>query len=397
MKFLKPMSAIFAASLLLAACNDTEEDTDTTDDTEDVEEVEEVEEDTDETAEEDADTEEEVEEDADTEEDADAEEDADTEEDADSDEDTEVSEEEIEEELEAAAADYEDVELEVGLVTVATGGSSGPYNIIATTLTDGWSRAFDINARTETTGASAENLNLMARENVEMSFVMSDALMQAVNGEESFSEPIENVQQVAALYPNFVQLITTEGSGIESIADLEGKRVAVGDQNSGVEIASRAIIAAHDLSYDDFEVDYLGYAEAAEAMRGGTLDAAFLTSGLPNASVMELQNSVDLVIVPIDADVISNIEEDYFTSMDIPADTYGNEEAVPTAAIMNALVVRSDLSEDDVYWLTKYLFENLDTLSNSHQAADDISVENSLDNMVIDVHPGAQRYYDEVE
>lgn len=418
------MSAIFAASLLLAACNDTEEDTDTTDDTEDVEEVEEVEEDTDteEEVEEDADTEEdadadteedadaeedadpeEVEEDADAEEDdaadADAEEDTDSEEDtADADEDdTEVSEEEIEEELEAAAADYEDVELEVGLVTVATGGSSGPYNIIATTLTDGWSRAFDVNARTETTGASAENLNLMARENVEMAFVMSDALIQAVNGEESFDEPIENVQQVAALYPNFVQLITTEGSGIDSIEDLEGKRVAVGDQNSGVEIASRAIIAGHDLSYDDFEVDYLGYAEAAEAMRGGTLDAAFLTSGLPNASVMELQNSVDLKIVPIDPDMIESMGQDYFTSMDIPADTYGNDEAVPTVAIMNALVVRSDLNEDDVYWLTRYLFENLGTLSNSHQAADDISVENSLENMVIDVHPGAQRYYDEVE
>lgn len=230
-----------------------------------------------------------------------------------------------------------------------------------------------------------------------MAFVMSDALMQAVNGEESFSEPIENVQQVAALYPNFVQLITTEGAGIDSIEDLEGKRVAVGDQNSGVEIASRAIIAAHDMSYDDFDVDYLGYAEAAEAMRGGTLDAAFLTSGLPNASVMELQNSVDLKIVPIDAEVIEGIDEDYFTSMDIPADTYGNEEAVPTAAIMNALVVRSDISEDDVYYLTRFLFENLDTLANSHQAASDISVENSLENMVIDVHPGAQRYYDEVE
>lgn len=361
MKLWKPMTALFAASLLLAACNDTEDEVDEEEETEEVEE--------------------EVEE-----EDTDADE-----------EDTDADEADIDAELDEAAADYEDVELEVSLVTIATGGSSGPYNIIATTLTDGYSKAFGVNARTETTGASAENLNLLAGENVEMAFVMSDALMQAVNGEESFSEPIENVQQVAALYPNFVQLITTEGSGIESIADLEGKRVAVGDQNSGVEIASRAIIAAHDLSYDDFEVDYLGYAEAAEAMRSGTLDAVFLTSGLPNASVMELQNSVDLKIVPIDADVIGDMEQDYFTSMEIPADTYGNEEAVPTAAIMNALVVRADLSEDDVYYLTKFLFENLDTLANSHQAADDISVENSIENMVIDVHPGAQRYYDEVK
>lgn len=291
--------------------------------------------------------------------------------------------------------DGSSAELETDIVTIATGGSSGPYNIIATTLADGYSNEFGVNSRTETTGASAENLNLMDQESVEMSFVMSDALVQAVNGEETFDEPIENVQQVAALYPNYVQLITTEGAGIDSIEDLAGQRVAVGDQNSGVEIATRSVLDAHDMSYDDLEVDYLGYAEAAEAMRGGQLDAAFLTSGLPNASVMELQNSVDLKVVSIDPGVVENMEEDYFQSMEIPADTYGNEEAVPTVAIMNALVVRDDISEDDVYNLTEYLFENLDSLENSHQAASDISIENSMENTVIDVHPGAQRYYDE--
>lgn len=286
-------------------------------------------------------------------------------------------------------------ELETDIATIATGGSSGPYNIIATALADGYSSEFGINSRTETTGASAENLNLMDQESVEMSFVMSDALVQAVNGEETFDEPIENVQQVAALYPNFVQLITTEGSSIESVEDLEGQRVAVGDQNSGVEIATRSVLDAHDLSYDDMEVDYLGYAEAAEAIRGGQLDAAFLTSGLPNASVMELENSVDLQVVPIEEDAVANMEEDYFEAHEIPADTYGNEEAVPTVAIMNALVVREDLSEDDVYNFTQYLFNNLDSLENAHQAASDISIENSMESMVIDVHPGAQRFYDE--
>ena len=110
---------------------------------------------------------------------------------------------------------------------------------------------------------------------------------------------------------------------------------------------------------------------------------------------MELENSVDLKVVSIDPEVVEGMEEDYFESMEIPADTYGNEEAVPTVAIMNALVVREDISEDDVYNLTKYLFENLDSLENSHQAASDISIENSMESMVIDVHPGAQRFYDE--
>lgn len=287
--------------------------------------------------------------------------------------------------------------MDTNIVTIATGGSSGPYNIIATTLAEGYSNEFGVNSRTQTTGASAENLNLLAEEKVEMALVMSDALTQAVNGEETFEEPMENIQQVAALYPNFVQLISTDGAGIESVEDLAGKRVAVGDQNSGVEIATRAVLEAHGLSYDDLEVDYLGYAEASEAMRSGQLDAAFLTSGLPNASVMELQNSVDLKIVPIEQEAVDVLSEDadYFEAMEIPADTYGNEEAVPTVAIMNALVVRSDMSENDVYNLTKYLFENLDTLSNAHQAAGDINLETAQDSTVIDVHPGAQKFYDE--
>lgn len=294
-------------------------------------------------------------------------------------------------------AEGDGASLETNLVTIATGGSSGPYNIIATTLAEGYSSEFGTNSRTQATGASAENMNLLAEEKVEMAFVMSDALMQAVNGEETFAEPIENVQQIAALYPNYVQLISTDGAGIESVEDLAGKRVAVGDQNSGVEIATRAVLEAHGLSYDDMEVDYLGYAEASEAMRGGQLDAAFLTSGLPNASVMELQNSVDLKIVPIEAEAVEVLSEDadYFEALDIPADTYGNEEAVPTVAIMNALVVRSDLSEDDVYNLTKYMFENLERLGNAHQAATDISIETGQESAVIDIHPGAQRFYDE--
>lgn len=287
--------------------------------------------------------------------------------------------------------------LDTRILTIATGGSSGPYNIIATTLADGYSKEFGVNSRTQTTGASVENLNLMAQEKVEMSFVMSDALLQALEGTDGFSEKIDNVQILANLYPNYVQVITTGKTGVESIDDIKGKRVAVGDQGSGVEIATKAVLEAHGITYDDIEVDYLGYAEAADALKSGTIDVAFTTSGLPNASVMELQNSVDLKIVPIEAEAIETLKENVpiFESLPIPAGTYGNDEDVPTAAIRNALVVRSDLSEDDVYELTKYLFENLDKLENSHQAAKDINLEEAQNISVGELHPGAKRYYDE--
>jgi hypothetical protein len=290
-----------------------------------------------------------------------------------------------------------DAELESSIVTIATGGASGPYNIIATTLADIYTNTFDVNSRTQTTGASAENLNLMADDKAEMAFVMSDALSQAINGEASFPEPLEGISQIANLYPNVVQIVARADSGIETIEDLKGARVAVGDQGSGVELNARALLDGHEISYDDLQVDYLGYAEASDGLSAGRIDAAFLTSGLPNASVLELSETLDINLVKIDAGKIMDIAEEhpYFVAHDIPAGTYDNDEPVPTAAVPNALVVRSDLSEEDVYQLTKTFFESLDTLANSHQAATDISLEAAQEGIIAPLHPGAEKYFNE--
>ncbi|MFB9974961.1 TAXI family TRAP transporter solute-binding subunit [Pallidibacillus thermolactis] len=287
--------------------------------------------------------------------------------------------------------------LDTNIVTIATGGASGPYNIIASTLADIYTEQYDVNSRTQTTGASVENLNLLSDNKVEMAFVMSDALTQALNGEEAFTEPIENVSQIATLYPNVVQIVATKSSGIQTIEDLRGKRVAVGDQGSGVELNARALLNGHGITYDDMKVDYLGYAEAADGLTAGTIDAAFLTSGLPNASVLELSQTHDIVLVSVDPEKVATIAEEhpYFISVEIPKDMYGNEEAIPTAAVPNALVVRSDMSDDDVYELTKTFFENLEKLENAHQAASDISLENAQENLIAPLHPGAKRFYDE--
>jgi uncharacterized protein len=287
--------------------------------------------------------------------------------------------------------------LDTNIVTIATGGASGPYNILGTTMADIYTKAFDVNSRTQTTGASVENINLLAQKKVEMAFVMADALSQALNGEVSFKEPVKDISQVATLYPNVVQIIAKKGSGIKTIEDLKGKRVAVGDQNSGVEVNARQLLEGHGLTYEDLKVDYLGYAEAADGLTAGTIDAAFLTSGLPNASVMELSETLDIELVTIDPTNVKELSEKYpyFISYEIPADTYGNKEPIKTAAVPNALVVQKDMSDDDVYELTKTFFENLKKLENSHQSAKEISIEAAQEGMIAPLHPGAKRYYDE--
>ncbi|HIW07502.1 MAG TPA: TAXI family TRAP transporter solute-binding subunit [Candidatus Ignatzschineria merdigallinarum] len=287
--------------------------------------------------------------------------------------------------------------LETKFVTIVTGGASGPYSILGTTLGQIYTKTYDVNSKAQSTAASIQNLNLIHQGKAEVGFAMSDVLSQAMTGSDAFPKPLDNVAQIAVLYPNYVQIVTSKKSGIKTMDDLKGRRVSVGDLNSGAELNSRTLLNGHGITYDDLKVDFLAYTEAVDALKGGRLDAAILTSGLPNASILELEQGFDLQLVEIRKPMVDQItqDQDYFISGEIPAGTYNNLEAVPTAVIVNALVVRKDLSDADVYQLTKTFFENLSTLSNAHQAAKDISLENAQNGLIAPLHPGAKQYYDE--
>ena len=132
-------------------------------------------------------------------------------------------------------------------------------------------------------------------------------------------------------------------------------------------------------------------------MKAGKIEAAFFSSGLPNSSLLELEQGIKLQLVSINQDKLKEIikTKPYFKTFEIPAGTYGNDKPIPTTAVMNALLIRSDISEDDGYKLTKALFDNLEGLKNAHQAAKDISLETAQEGMVAPIHPGAKKYYDE--
>lgn len=295
------------------------------------------------------------------------------------------------------AASVASDKLETKFVTIATGGASGPYNIIGTSLAEIYAKTFGVNAKSQTTGASVENVNLLTQGKVDMVLALSDVVTNAVEGTEDFKEPITNIQQVAVLYPNVIQIVASEKSGIKNIEDLKGKRIAVGDQGSGTEVNARTLLEGFGITYDDVKVDYLGFADAADAMKAGKIEAAFFSSGLPNSSLLELEQGIKLQLVTINQDKLKQIIENkpYFKTFEIPAGTYGNDAAIPTTAVMNALLIRSDISEEDGYKLTKALFENLDGLKNAHQAANDISLETAQEGMVAPIHPGAKKYYEE--
>jgi TRAP transporter TAXI family solute receptor len=285
-------------------------------------------------------------------------------------------------------------------ITVATGPTSGLYYPIGGAFSSVFQNKLGYKSSAQSTGASVENIGLILNGDAELAIVMSDSVAQAYEAFGAFEgkEAATNLRAIMGLYPNFVQLVTTADTGITKFEDLKGKRVGIGAPNSGVELNARMMYEAHGMTYEDSKVDYLNYGEAIDQMKNGLVDAVFVTSGVPNATVMELGTTADIVIVPIEGEGLKNLTEKYpfFVEDVIPADAYGTEADVNTVTVRNVMLVSSDLPDEVVYDLTKGIFENIDDIKASHAtAAKHISLENSHIGVNIPFHPGAVKYYEE--
>jgi len=302
---------------------------------------------------------------------------------------------------EQTASEQPTAPAEKTFVTILTGGSSGPYFAIGGAMSNLLNEKVPgVNSSVESTGASVVNATKVGEGKGELALAMNDVISYAYTGIEVFKDQgkIENLRGVASLYPNFVQVFTLADKGINSIADLKGKRVGVGAPGSGTEVNARQILAAYGLTYDDVQEDFLSYAESVEQMKNGAVDAAFITSGLPNATIMDLATTHNVKMIPIDKDAVDKLAAEYpFYSLEtIPGGTYDDKEDVETAAVTTILLTREDLSEDLVYNMTKAIFENLDVLKQTHSAANDIDLDKVRVGMPIPLHPGADKYFKEL-
>lgn len=284
-------------------------------------------------------------------------------------------------------------------ITIATGGTSGVYYPLGA----GFSTIFEelgIDASVQATQASVENVNLVLEGLAEVALITGDTAFQAYEGTGPFEDegPKEDLQSLAALYPNYLQIVTTENSGINSFADLKGKKISVGAPNSGTELAAQVLLEGHGLSYDDITPDYLSFAESVDQIKNGLVDAAILSSGIPNSGIMDLDTTDGIKLIPIEEDAMEYLTEtySYLGETVIPANTYSVAEDVPALEITNAMIVSKDLTEDEVYHMTKAIFENVDTLIETHSAAEDIDVSKATEGLSIPLHPGAEKYFKEV-
>jgi hypothetical protein len=288
-------------------------------------------------------------------------------------------------------------------ISIATGGTAGAYFPIGGAMANVISNSLDnVNATAESTGASVENAGYIQDGESELALLQNDTAYYAATATvlEAFESPYDNLLGMAVLYPETIQIVALASSGINTVEDLAGKNVAIGAPGSGTEANANQILAAYGLTYDDLgKADYLSFAESSEQLQNGQIDAAFVTAAVPNAAIQEVAQTTDIVIVTVEGDYVQELRKDYpfYVEQIIPAGTYkGQEEDVSTTAVMAMLAVRGDLDDDLVYNITKSIFEGLDTIGDSHAMAKNITLEDALDGMPLDVHPGAQKYFDEV-
>ena len=284
---------------------------------------------------------------------------------------------------------------------LATGGTSGTYYPFGGAIANIWNtKVANMNVTAQATGASAENLRLINKGDAEFAIVQNDVMDYAYNGTDLFAgEKLANIMTIGTLYPEVVQIAVSKTKGIQSIADMKGKRISVGDAGSGVEFNAKQILDGYGITFADIKKNNLSFKESADGIQNGTLDGCFITAGVPNAALQELAFTAGFQLVPVSGAEAEKImaKYSYYTLTTIPSGTYkGTDQDTSALAIKATLAVNAKLDTDTVYEMTKALFSNLPDLATAHAKGKEVSAENAVTGVSVPFHPGAAKYFKEL-
>ena len=251
----------------------------------------------------------------------------------------------------------------------------------------------------QSTGASKANIYLVNDGEADLATVQNDVMDYAYNGTDLFAEEgaAKDFTAVAALYAEVCQIVTS--GDIKSVDELKGKRVSVGDAGSGVEFNARQILEAYGISFDDIQVNNLGFGDSADALKDGKIDAFFCTAGAPTTAIVELAttNTINLLTVDDEHAKILADAHPFYTTYSIPGGSYkGVDDDVQTVAIKATLIASPKLSEETVYNITKAIFENKDEIAATHAKGEELDLDYAVSGISVPFHPGAEKYFKEV-
>ena len=249
---------------------------------------------------------------------------------------------------------------------------------------------------------SVDNINAIASGLRDSGFAQSDVAYWAYTGTGTMEgkPPAKDLRAIAALFPEHIHLVALKDSGINSVADLKGKRVSLDEPGSGTYVDANLILEAAGLSKGDVQAEALKGGAASEALRNGKIDAFFVVAGYPTGSLVELASAVPIKLVPIDGAAAKALTDKYgfFASSDIPAGTYQGVDGVTTVAVGAQWLTSAKEPEELIYQITKALWNDKTRklLDVGHAKGKVITLETALDGIGVPLHPGAERYYKEV-
>lgn len=283
-------------------------------------------------------------------------------------------------------------------VNIATGGTAGTYYPLGGAIAEILNKNVPgVNASAQSTGASVANINLLKDGKVEMALIQNDITYYAVKGQEMFKDKaVPNLKGIATLYNETVQILTVDKTGIKSIADLKGKRVAVGAAGSGTEANARQILEAFGITYNDIKVQYLSFGEAASGLKDGNVDAAFVTAGFPTAAIQDIATQHKVVLLPVEADKADALIKKYpfYAKVTIPGNTYPGQTAnVAAVAVKAMLVVTDKMDADLAFNITKAIYDNVERMKAAHSVGKEISKESAKQGMSVELHAGAAKFF----
>ncbi len=300
-----------------------------------------------------------------------------------------------------------DAQAKTEFVTIGTGGITGVYyptgGAIAK-MVNAKRKDYGIRATVESTGGSVFNINAIMAGDLEFGVAQSDRQYQAVEGIADWEDkgPQKDLRAVFSIHAETVDLIVAEDSGINSIEDLKGKRVNIGNVGSGYRQNAIDALDANGINWEsDFNAESLKAAEAPGLIQDGRIDAAFYTVGHPSGYYKEATAGARKVkFIPIpNADKLVAKYPYYAKAQTRMSDYPGaanTEETVETFGVKATFVTSAKVPDEVVYAITKEVFDNFDTFTKLHPAYAGLTKESMLDGLSAPIHPGAMKYYKEV-
>ena len=288
-------------------------------------------------------------------------------------------------------------------IAIATGGTGGVYYPLGGGMANVLSKHVPgMQASARVTGGSVDNLKLIGSQQSEVALVMVDAALDALKGEDKFKGSPVDVRTLMVLYPNRMHVVSMEGTGVEKMSDLKGKRISTGSGGSATEVMAFRVIEAAGLDKDkDMKRERLGVAESVNALKDHKIDAFFWVGGLPTSAVTDLGATPGVKLKLIDhADLAAKMNEKYgnlYAGSTIKAGTYpGQTTDNKNTVVWNILVANAKMSDQDAYNIVKTIFDKKADLVAVHSEAKNFTLENQVKSYSpIPWHPGAVKYMTE--